>query len=143
MTKPSVAELPKEGTKRHQMHSKKKLPVIRNTAVTRCMLTAGCTLLPKNSKIYLKNVALNYLECVVRDAMILANESSGKTSANASSCTTLGLRHLKLALAIRNFTMLGEFVPRPRRASGTSKPRDHTPGTDRQPALPDPAQRTL
>lgn len=139
MTKTSATEIPKEGTKRHQMHSKKKLPVIRNTAVTRCMLTAGCTLLPKPSKIYLKNVALNYLESVIRDAMILANEESGKTSANASSCTTLGLRHLKLALAVRNFTMLGEFVQRPRRASGISKPRDQTLGTEKQSDLPDTA----
>lgn len=108
------------------MHQRKKLSVIRNTAVTRCMLTAGCTLLPKKSKLYLKQVALRHLEIVLRDAIILANEESIKPSSNAGACTTLGLRHLKLALALRNFNMIGEFVQKPRKASGSSKPLAQT-----------------
>ena len=71
-------------------------------------------MLPKETKQCLRKVALKHVREVLYDAMILADHSGG---------STLSLRHLKLALSLRGFAMLGEFVPQQHKASSTSGTR--------------------
>lgn len=100
--------------KRHQNKKASARPFLRKSAISRCMMAAGCTLLPSASKAYLGQVVLRHLDNVMRDVIILANEQRPGKNGKA---VVLGLRHLKLALALRGFTMFGGFVRRSHKAS--------------------------
>lgn len=99
--------------KRHSMHKKHSHNGVRETAALRCMLAAGCTLVEADAKLYLKATAYNHVRNIIRVCTILASHDD---------CGTLSVHHLKLALQLCGCAMMGEFVPRLRKASSKPAP---------------------
>lgn len=117
--KASKSAAPVYVPKRHILKKKtgQVVDVIRNSSVKRCMIAAGCTLIPDTTKVYLKTVALNHLRNILRDAMILCDHDGN---------STLSMRHLKLALALKGFTMLGHTVSKKgKKSANTSSAQLH------------------